>query len=68
MDHTQPESNGRLNGSEDFRQFRNSLEAVNNLIFLASREADNAERVRFYLDLAKERLGKVSALLHPSSD
>jgi hypothetical protein len=68
MDHAQPQSNGRFSGAEDFSQFRNSLEAVSNLIYLANQEAENAERVRFYLNLAKERLGKVSALLHPSSD
>jgi hypothetical protein len=68
MDHAQPQSNGHFSAAEDFSQFRNSLEAVNNLIYLASREAENAERVRFYLNLAKERLGKVSALMSASSD
>ena len=55
MDHTQPQGNGANEGAADV-QLGSALDALSNLIYLASREADNPERVRYYLKLAGERV------------
>jgi hypothetical protein len=58
---TQPHSDGSLSGPDDVRQLRASIEALSNLIYLASREAEDPERVRTYLKLAEKQ---VAALGH----
>jgi hypothetical protein len=66
MDHAQPQTNGFANGDEGLRKLRNATEALNNLIYLASQEAENAERVRFYMKLAGERVAIMAALMRSS--
>jgi hypothetical protein len=61
MEPTQPHSNGSLGGPDDARRLRASIEALSNLIYLASREAEDPERVRTYLKLAEKQ---VAALGH----
>jgi hypothetical protein len=46
---------------DDARRLRASIEALSNLIYLASREAKDPERVRTYLKLAEKQ---VAALGH----
>jgi hypothetical protein len=49
MEPTQPHSNGSLSGPDDARRLRTAIETLSNLIYLASREAEDPERVRTYL-------------------
>jgi hypothetical protein len=69
MEPTQPHSNGSLSGPDDARRLRAAIEVLSNLIYLASREAEDPERVRTYLKLAEKQvaalghtLGKKSAI------
>jgi hypothetical protein len=61
MEPTQPHSNGSLSGPDDARRLRAAVEALSNLIYLASREAEDPERVRTYLKLAEKQ---IAALRH----
>jgi hypothetical protein len=61
MEPTQPHSNGSLSGPDDARRLRAAIETLSNLIYLASREAEDPERVRTYLKLAENQ---VAALGH----
>lgn len=59
--HAQPHSNGSLSGPDDARRLRAAIEALSNLIYLASREAEDPERVRTYLKLAKKQVAALGA-------
>ena len=64
---TQPHSNGSLSGLADVRRFAGAVEALNNLIYLASRDAENPESVRIYLKLAEERVASLTQMLRRKS-
>jgi hypothetical protein len=64
---TQPHSNGSLSGPSDVRRFAVAVEALNNLIYLASRDAENPESVRIYLKLAEERVASLTQMLRRKS-
>ena len=61
MEPTHPHSNESLNGPDDARRLRAAIETLSNLIYLASREAEDPERVRTYPKLAENQ---VAALGH----
>jgi hypothetical protein len=42
------------------RNLRSAVEALNNLIYVASQEADRPEQVRVYLERAQEQLDVIS--------
>jgi hypothetical protein len=67
MEPTQPHSNGSLTGLYDIRRLAATVEALNNLIYLASRDAENAEQVRTYLKLAEEQVASLTQLLGKSA-
>ena len=55
MDHTQAETN-KANRAVEVHLFGSALDALSNLIYLASHEAEHPDRVRFYLKLAEARI------------
>jgi signal transduction histidine kinase len=48
---------------ELMHEIRNPLEAVGNLLFLASADADNPEKVRTYMRMAEEQCGTLTELV-----
>ena len=56
MEPTQLYSNASLSGLYDIRRLKTAVEVLNNLIYLASVEAENPERVRFYLKLDEKEV------------
>jgi hypothetical protein len=63
MEPTQPHSNGSLTGPYDIRRLAAAVEALNNLIYLASRDGEKAEQVRTYLKLAEGQVASLTQLL-----
>jgi hypothetical protein len=53
--------NGSLSGPDDARRLRVAIKALSNLIYLASREAEDPERVRTYLKLAEKQVAALGA-------
>jgi hypothetical protein len=41
------------------RNLKSAVEALNNLIYVASQEADRPEQVRVYLELAQEQMNTI---------
>jgi hypothetical protein len=60
MEPTQLHSNSGLSGLYDIRRLKPAVEVLNNLIYLASVEAENPERVRFYLKLAEKEVASLT--------
>jgi hypothetical protein len=67
MEPTQPHSNGSLAGPYDIRRLAAAVEALNNLIYLASRDGEKAEQVRTYLKLAEGQVASLTQLLGKKS-
>jgi hypothetical protein len=63
MDHLHPHSNGSGPGTGDPKRVMFAAEALTNLLFLASRDVEDPERVRMYLKLAEERLHTITEVL-----
>jgi hypothetical protein len=54
----------RLIGLGDVSQISAAVEAINNLVYLAAREADNPERVRQYMRLAEQQVASLTEILN----
>jgi hypothetical protein len=63
MERTQSHSNVSLIGLWDVRRISAVVEAINNLVYLAAREADNPESVRKYLRLAEQQVASLTEIL-----
>jgi hypothetical protein len=63
MEPTRADSNGSVSALSDMRRVAAAVEALNNLIFLASREAGNPESVRSFLTLAERQIATLTAIL-----
>jgi hypothetical protein len=60
MEPTPLHSNSGLSGLYDIRRLKTAVEVLNNLIYLASVEAENPERVRTYLKLAEKEVAALT--------
>jgi hypothetical protein len=67
MERTSSHSNGNLIGLSDVRRISAAVEAINNLVYLAAREADNPESVRQYLRLAEQQVASLTEILKMKS-
>ena len=60
MEPSLPHLNGSLVGLYDVRQLRIAVETINNLVFLAERQAEDPECVRSYLKLIGEQIASIN--------
>jgi hypothetical protein len=67
MEPIHPHSNGSLNGPSDAQRFAAPVQALTNLIYLASLEAENPENVRTYLKLAEGQVASLTQMLRRKS-
>jgi hypothetical protein len=64
MVRTQSHSNGNVTGFGDVRRISAAVEAINNLVYLAAREAHNPESVRKYMRLAEQQVASLTEILN----
>jgi hypothetical protein len=60
-------SNGSSIASKEARRLSRVVEALNNLVYLAKREAQSAEQVYFYMRLAEQQVAVLADMVRKKS-